>query len=79
LAFGAEGFGDGVGAVTDAAIIVGAVVVIDEFVEFAQRHDLRYRHQVVAPKPSNIAFHAAFFMRPRHSWLAVERVEVNRK
>ena len=57
-------------------VIVGSVVVVDEFVEFVQRCDLGYGHEVVAPEPSDIAFHTAFFVSPGDSGLAIERVEV---
>jgi hypothetical protein len=34
LAFGGESFADGVYAVPDAAVVVAAVAVVDELVEF---------------------------------------------
>lgn len=76
LAFPDEGLTDGVHAVPDAAVVVAAVAVVDELVEFAQRVDLGDRHEVVSPEAADVSFDTALLMGSGDSGLAVEGVDV---
>ena len=64
------------GAMPDAAVIVGAVALVDQFVKLVQGWHVGDGHEVVAPNPANVAFHGAFLMSPCGSWLPVERIDV---
>lgn len=63
---------DGADPRTDTPIEVIGVPFVDHGIEFGDRFDLRDRHEVVAPKPTDLAFHPTLLMSPLDARLAIE-------
>lgn len=69
-----EQFTDGADPGTYATVEIVVVPFVDHGVEFGGRFDLRHRHEVVAAKLTDLAFHPTLLMSALHSRLAVKRL-----
>ena len=66
---------DGGEPASDVARVVCAVGRLEQRVELGQALDARDRHEVAAAEATDLALHAALFVRARDAGLAEERVE----